>query len=187
MKKNPLYRRLTAEQYMAIPEDQYRGYELIRGRMQQVREPWPSHSHGVRLHRVAYLLQAYLQANPIAQLSGDCSVTLARNPDTVRAPDIYVVRKERIPRDYTGGPIFNVAPDLVVEIRSPSERDGILQSKLDDYFAAGTSVVWVVEEPKRRVTVHAKDTEPRIIEGNTRLTADPVLPGFSCTLDELFA
>lgn len=186
MKKNPLYRRLTAEQYMAIPEDQYRGYELVRGRMQLVREPFPSFAHGSRRDQLVHLLKTYLDTNPIARLSGECSITFAREPDTVRAPDIVIVRNERYPQDYRGGPIFDVAPDLVIEIRSPSERDGILQSKLDDYFAGGTSVVWVVEEPKRRVIVHSRDATRRIIEGNDRLTGDPVLPGFSCTLDELF-
>jgi Uma2 family endonuclease len=187
MKKNPPSRRMTAEEYLALPEGSFRGYELIGGRMQCVREPWPSFAHGSRRGHIEYLLRAYLRANPIARLSGECSITFARNPDTVRAPDIVVVRNERYPRDYTGGPIFDVAPDLVIEIRSPSERDGILSAKLDDYFAGGTSMVWVVEESKHRVTIHTRDATPRTLEGNARLTADPILPGFTCTVDELFA
>jgi Uma2 family endonuclease len=187
MKNKSRDTRLTAEQYMALPRDAYRYLELVRGRIRDVREPWPAHEHGVRQFHLAYLLKKYLEANPIARLSGDASVTLRRNSDTVRAPDIYVIRNERYPRDYVGGPIFEVAPDLIVEIRSPSETAGILRAKLADYFAAGTSVVWVVEERKRRVTIHTKDAEPRIIQGNERLTGEPVLPGFSCTLNELFS
>lgn len=189
MTKDVKYGRplMTAEQYMALPEDSYRGYELIRGRLRQVREPFPSFTHGSRRDQLVYLLKTYLGSNPIAHLSGECSITFARNPDVVRAPDIVVVRNERYPRDYTGGPIFEVAPDLVIEIRSPSERAGILRSKLDDYFAAGTSVVWVIEEPNRRVIVHTGPGVSRVVEGNERLTGDPVLPGFSCSLDDLFA
>jgi Uma2 family endonuclease len=187
MKNKSRDTRITAEQYMALPQEIYRKLELVRGRIRDVREAWPAHSHGMRLHQIAYLLKAYLHANPIAHLSGDASITLARNPDTVRAPDIYVIRKERYPRDYTGGPIFEVAPDLAIEIRSPSETAGILRAKLADYFAAGTSVVWVVEESKRRVTIHTRDASPRVIEGNASLHGDPILPGFACTLDELFA
>jgi len=54
-------------------------------------------------------------------------------------------------------------------------------------MTAGTSVVWVVDQYKRTVAVYENpDAPPRIIAGDERLTGDPVLPGFSCTLDELF-
>jgi Uma2 family endonuclease len=186
MKKNPLYRPMTAEQYMALPES-CRPYELIRGRLRQVKEAWPSRAHGSCQAEIAYLLGVYLHANPIASVSVDSGITLSRNPDTVRVPDISVVRNERFPRDYAGGPIFDVAPDLAIEIRSPSERPSRLNPKIHDYLAAGTTMVWVIDQPTRSVTIHTADAPPRIIEGNASLTGDPVLPGFSCTLDELFA
>jgi Uma2 family endonuclease len=178
---------MTAEEYMALPEDSYRGYDLVRGRPRKVSEPWAGFYHGSRQFEIAYLLKKFLEQHPIATLAGDCSITLARNPDTVRAPDICVVRNERYPKHYTNGPIFDVAPDLVIEIRSPSERPGILKSKIRDYMTAGTSVVWVVDQDKRTVAVYkSTDAPPRIIAGDERLTGDPVLPGFSCTLAELF-
>jgi Uma2 family endonuclease len=175
---------MTAEEFTAAPND-YKGrkYELVRGKMLCVREP--AYFHGERLIHIGYLLKAFLRAHPIARIAGESWITLARDPDTVRAPDICVTRNERFPRDYVDGPIFAVAPDLVIEIRSPSERAGILRDKLRDYFTAGTSVVWVVDQWKRSVTIHTRDTE-RVIQGDERLTGEPVLPGFSCTLNELF-
>jgi Uma2 family endonuclease len=179
-------RLLTAEEFMAMPDDEKgRKYELVRGKVLYVSEPAAQY-HGERLVQIAYLLKAFLHAHPIARISAEAGVTLARNPDTVRVPDVLVTRNERYPRDYVDGPIFEVAPDLVIEIRSPSERPGILRGKLHDYFAAGTTVVWVVDQRKRLVTVHTADASPHVIQGTEHLTGDPVLPGFSCTLDELF-
>jgi Uma2 family endonuclease len=136
--------------------------------------------------RITTLLGIFLNEHPIASIATHAYITLARNPDTVRAPDISVVRNDRYPRDYVDSPIFEVAPDLAIEIRSPTERAGILRSKIRDYLDAGTTVVWVVEQRKRTVTIHTAGAPPRVVQGAERLTGDQVLPGFSCTLDEVF-
>jgi Uma2 family endonuclease len=176
---------MTAEEFMATPDDE-RGtrYELVRGRMLKVSEP-AMPEHGNRMGRIFSLLVPFLDAHPIAYLSGESGVTLARGPDTVRVPDVFVTRYERLPRNYVGGPI-EVGPDLVIEVRSPSDRPGVLRAKMHDYFAAGTTLIWIVDQIARTVTIHRRDSAPQQIAGNDRLTGDPVLPGFSCTLDELF-
>jgi Uma2 family endonuclease len=175
---------MTAEEFMEMPDDP-KGvkYELVRGKVREVREPAAPY-HGIRVIRIGQLIANFLDAHPIALCSAESLVALARNPDTARAPDIFVTRKERFPRGYAGG--LDITPDLVIEIRSPSERSGILQAKMRDYFAAGTTMVWVVEQLKRTVTIHTRGAQPRVVQGDERLTGDPVLPGFSCTLDELF-
>jgi Uma2 family endonuclease len=133
---------------------------------------------------MAHLLATFLDIHPIAYLSGEAGVALARDPDTVRIPDLFVTRYDHLPPNYTGG--IDVVPDLVIEIRSPSDRPGILGAKMRDYFTAGTTMVWVVDQPKRMVTIYTPTALPRVITGDEPLTGDPVLPGFSCTLDELF-
>jgi Uma2 family endonuclease len=174
----------TAEQFMALPDDE-KGtkYELVRGRILEVREPaLPYHGH--RMGRIFSLLVPFLDAHPIAYLSGEAGVTLARDPDTVRIPDIFVTRYDHLPPNYAGG--SDVIPDLVIEIRSPSDRPGVLGAKMRDYFAAGTTMVWLVDQRTRTVTIHTPTAPPRVVGGDEHLTGDPVLPGFSCTLDELF-
>jgi Uma2 family endonuclease len=186
MKKNPLYRRLTAEQYMALPEDSFKGYELVRGRLTQVSEPDAKPYHGHRIIRIAQLIANYLDTNPIAYISGESSVLLARDPDTVRSPDVFVTRNDHLPPNYDGD--IGITPDLVIEVRSPSERPGMLRSKMADYFAAGTTLFWVVERTTRSVIIHRPNAEPVTLSAGTDVvTAEPILPGFSCTLDELFA
>jgi Uma2 family endonuclease len=176
---------MTAEEFMATPDDK-KGtrYELVRGRRMRVSEP-AMPEHGNRIGRIFSLLIPYLDANPIAYFSGESGVTLARNPDTVRIPDIFVTHYERLPRGYRRGPI-EVGPDLVIEVRSQSDRPNILEAKMRDYFDAGTTMFWVVDQDARTVTAHRRDAPTRVVAGNEGLTGDPVLPGFSCTLDELF-
>ncbi|HWZ59244.1 MAG TPA: Uma2 family endonuclease [Gemmatimonadaceae bacterium] len=176
---------MTAEEFMALPEDSYRGYELVRGKLTRVSEPDPKPYHGHRIIHIGYLISKYLENHPIAYISGESSVLLARDPDTVRSPDVFVTRNDNLPPHYDGE--IDITPDLVIEVRSPSERPGILRAKMADYFAAGTSLLWVVDRRTRTVTIH-RPASPAVVlaTGTDRLTGDPVLPGFSCTLDELF-
>src|SRR5271156_3209392 len=87
-------RLMTAEEYMALPEDSYRGYELVRGKLTRVSEPDPKPYHGHRIIRIGQLIANFLDVHPIAYISGESSVRLARNPDTVRSPDVFVTRNE---------------------------------------------------------------------------------------------
>jgi len=69
---------------------------------------------------------------------------LARNPDTVRAPDVSFVSRERIPADGVPEGFWNIAPDLAVEVISPSEQPDDVQDNVIDYLAVGTRIVWVI-------------------------------------------
>jgi Uma2 family endonuclease len=179
------HRLMTAEEFMALPEDSYRGYELVRGKLTRVSEPDPKPYHGRRIIRIGQLIANFLDVHPIAYISGESSVRLARNPDTVRSPDVFVTRNDHLPPGYDED--SDITPDLVIEIRSPSERPSMLRSKMNDYFAAGASLFWVVDRRSRTVAIH-RQTAPTVVlaNGADRLTGDSVLPGFSCTLDELF-
>src|SRR5437899_1541862 len=110
---------LTAEQllYVSIPDKRV---ELVRGVL-RVREP-----AGFRQGRVVAALTRrltdHVEANYIGQVyAGDTGFTLARGPDTVRAPDIAFLRRERIPDPEPPG-YPDLAPDLAVEVLSPSNR-----------------------------------------------------------------
>jgi len=176
---------MTAEEYMALPEDSYRGYELLGGKLTKVSEPDPKPYHGHRSIRISHLISTFLDAHPIAYISGESSVQLARDPDTVRSPDIFVTRNDHLPPHYDGD--IDITPDLVIEVRSPSERPSIVRAKMDDYFKAGTSLFWLVDRRTRTVTIYRPKASPKVLAAGTdRLSGDPVLPGFSCSLDELF-
>jgi Uma2 family endonuclease len=84
-----------------------------------------------------------------------CGFALPGIPDTVRSPDAAFVQNERLPAEGIGPGWISVAPDLVVEIRSPTETFVELEDKLRDYETAGTTLLWIIDPVARTVTVRS--------------------------------
>ena len=154
--------------------------ELVRGRL-IVREP-AGYRHGaVTVNLTARLFQHVDLTGAGQLLAAETGFTLARNPDTVRAPDIAFVRRERIPRETpTGFP--EMAPDLVVEVLSPGDRPGETLAKVADWLEAGAQLVWVIDPDRRVARVYRSDGTESIIHDTEELKGDDVLPGFACSL-----
>jgi Uma2 family endonuclease len=110
---------------------------------------------------------------------------VARSPDTVRGPDAAVIRADRLPPgDGTG--FLEGAPDLAIEIVSPSNSGSQIREKVSEYLAAGASCVWVIDPRRRTATVHSTDCEAVQLREPDALFCDGVLPGFRLKLSELF-
>ena len=115
------------------------------------------------------------------------SASWRRNPDTVRAPDISYVRANRwSPGRFLDG-FLPLAPDLAVEIVSPSESAEAVQEKVKDYLDAGTEQVWLLYRPTRSVVVHCHGGDSRVLYVGDFLDGGDVVPGFRITVAELFA
>jgi len=118
-------------------------------------------------------------------LGGDCGILIARDPDTVRAPDIAFVRAERFPngppRGFIEGP-----PDLAVEIVSPSDRASDVLAKVRDWLEAKCLVVWVVDPGTRTVQIYWRPNHAEILTIDDDLRGAEVVPGFKLPLTDLF-
>lgn len=166
---------VTIAEYERMPkEDAYR-VDLVRGML--VRSPRPAPLHGRILTRLARRLDEYVEARGLGVVLADVGAVLARNPDTARGPDIAFYSHGRIPETGYGSGFWG-PPDLAVEIVSPANRRAALREKLEDYFAAGVRVVWVVDPRAKGVAVQHAGGRPRIFAGTDALTGDDVLPGF---------
>ena len=96
------------------------------------------------------------------------------------------VSKDRLKAlGFTPG-FFPGAPDLAVEILSPSERAATIGAKVADYLTAGTRLVWVVDPDARRVSVHRSPLSVRVVSRDEELSGEEVLPGFSVKVSDLF-
>ena len=162
---------MTAEQLYDLPDDGMQ-YELVRGQL-RVMEP-PGAEHGWLAVRLGARLLAFVEARGLGAVFVESGYVLERGPDTVRGPDITFVRTDRLPSADRWHCFVEGAPDLAVEIRSPRDRRGEMEEKVGEYFAAGTSLVWVVDPARRSIAVRRPD-------------GGDVLPGFSLPLAELFA
>lgn len=166
--------------------------ELLRGRL-VVREP-ASYGHGAVAARVLVCISTWLETDRRERhadaprgdvLAAETGFTLARNPDTVRAPDVAYVRAERRPTSSRGFP--ELAPDLAVEVLSPDDRPGEVLAKVGDWLNAGTVVVWVID-PQRRVAQHfVNDGTITLLGEHDTLNAAPVLEGLHIPLSSLWS
>ena len=176
---------LSAEEYLLLPEDE--PYELVRGELRPVTFGSTTHA---RIARNAFLLlHAFVASHRLGECFPD-NTGFRLTPGgakrgTVRSPDAAYVRAERVPSLPESGWIPG-APDLAVEVLSPSDTASELQEKLDEYFAAGCAVVWVVDPRRRTVEVHAPDAPVRRLREGDALDGAPVLPEFRCAVAELF-
>jgi Uma2 family endonuclease len=184
--------RMTSEELVGY-EIPGKRVELVRGAL-MVREP-ASFRHGDVTLRLAAALRAHLSHERVAKgwteargrvATAEPGFTLARNPDTVRAPDIAYVSRERVAGPMPDG-FPELAPDLAVEVRSPGDRPGELLIKVGDFLSAGTQSVWVVLPPCEQVIIYRADGSVSLLRNGDTLTDSDLLPGFSLSLRALFA
>jgi Uma2 family endonuclease len=173
---------MTAEQLLDLHSPDER-VELVKGVLVVCEPPGPTHGRVVA--NLAAQLVVYVQQAGMGQVyAGDTGFTLARNPDTVRAPDLAFVRRERLPDPEPEG-FPDLAPDLAVEIWSPRDRPGKVLAKVADYLAAGTRLVWVIHPQRREARVYRADGSESLVTADGMLDGEDVLPGFGCVLETI--
>jgi len=174
---------LTAEEllHLSIPNKRV---ELVRGVL-VVREP-PGGRHGRIAMNLAFELLNHVRAHDLGVVyAAETGFALARAPDTVRAPDVAFIRRDRLPTpEPTGFP--DLAPDLVVEILSPGDRAGEVLAKVADWLSAGTRLVWVIDPDRRLARVYRQDGTEQMVAENQALEGEDVVPGFSCRVSMIF-
>ena len=178
-------RPMTLEEYARQdePDDGYR-YELIRGRM-VVQEPVTGYGHGWTQSILIRRLGDWMEAFGEGVILGPVGCILSDRPATVRGPDIAVLLERRSEEGEPGNWIRG-APDVAIEILSPSNRPGEMREKIRDYFEADALRVWIVDPKTRTVTIHQTDGSKKIFQEGDLLEDPDVLPGFAVGVEELF-
>jgi len=174
---------MTADEllHVRIPDQRV---ELVRGTL-VVREP-PGYTHGRVTVNLAVRLAAHLENRGAPQvIVAKTGFTLARNPDTVRGPDLAVLRRDRVPVPEPHG-FLELGPDLVVEVLSPGDRPGEVLAKVADWLSAGTKLVWVIDPERRLTRVYRADGSGLTVTADQALDGEDAVPGFSCPLAAIF-
>jgi Uma2 family endonuclease len=157
--------------------------ELVRGRL--VVRDLVGVRHSVVAAKLVTALSIWVARHPIGfVLAGYPGFVLERDPDTVRGPDVAFVRANRGLIDTAAG-FAELAPDLAIEVRSPSDRLGALEEKVRQWLAAGTRLVWVIEPERRLARVFRPDGSSDRPHAADVLDGEDVLPGFSLKLSEV--
>ena len=143
--------------------------------------------HGEIASDLLVTLGIYVRRQRLGKLYIDeTGFLLARNPDTVLCPDIGFVRTERLPPRQERKGRMPLAPDLAVEIRSPTDRRPMIEHKVAAYQAAGVPLIWVIEPAVRRIMVYTLGAEPRTLQPGDTLTGGDLLPGFATPVADVF-
>src|SRR5437899_7084916 len=159
--------------------------ELVRGRL-IVREP-PGTHHGAIAANLAYYLSDFVRRHGSGAIfAQDTGFKIASDPDSVRAPDVAFVARERTGLIRSRG-YAELAPDLLAEILSPDDRPAEVLAKVADWLAAGTRVVWVIDPERSEARVYRRDGSLSLLREHDSLDGEDVLPGFACPLRAVLA
>jgi Uma2 family endonuclease len=171
----------TIEDLENTPKDGYK-YELVDGEI--VASPAGMYHSEVSL-RIACLLQRLLDVSPVGKVyTTDVGIRL---PDgNVRSPDVCFVKLEKLPGGKSPRSYGEMIPDLAVEVLSPGDRMRRVADKIGEYIECGVPLVWLVDPDQQTVTVFRSLTDAGRLGAADMITADPVLPGFSCRVSEFF-
>lgn len=172
---------MTGSQFDALPYEEGRRWELLGGELIPLSSPTPEHQLILQRILLAFLL--YFQTNPGRGLALT-DVEFALDENCRVRPDVLVLLQDRDSKlDPTRVPVPG-APDLAVEIISPTERSSDTQEKLQHYLRTGTQEVWQVYPKSRSVVVHRSKTS-LILQQNQELST-PLLPGLLLEVKALF-
>jgi Uma2 family endonuclease len=170
---------MTADDLLHIPD---KHAELVRGVL-VVREP-PGLRHGRVAVNLCRRLGDHVDAHELGRVYVESGFKLASGPDTVRGPDIAFISQTRLPQPEPRG-YPDLAPDLAVEILSPTDRPGEVLGRVADLLAAGTKLLWVIDPDRRLARIYRADGSEDVVSAEQALDGEAVVPGFICPLDAM--
>jgi Uma2 family endonuclease len=176
---------VTADELLAMPDDGNR-YELVKGELRMA--PPPGSEHGeITMNLAGPLYQHVKKSNLGVVYAAETGFKLESDPDTVRAPDIAFVRRETVQQTGRQSGYRSGAPDLAVEVLSPSDRVSKVEEKVAEWLEAGAQVVWVVSPKLHTVTVYRSLTDIKTLTEKDILDGGDVVPGFQISIAEIFS
>jgi len=145
------------EGYLNLPED-LTHYEIIDGEVIPLASP--TLKHQVILKRLLQQIDRFVLPKRLGELlTAPFDFVVRRAPVRTRQPDLFFLSRERL-HDWAQlqeQPRLEFAPDLVIEILSPSETYTYWSEKLQDYYVLGVPEVWLVDIDKRAIEVQVRE------------------------------
>lgn len=176
---------MTADELLALPRGQFR-YELINGELKKMSPA--GQKHGRITIRLTLPLAKYVRDHQLGEVyAAETGFKLKSNPDTVGAADIAFVRRERLEVLGETESFWPGAPDLAVEVNSPSDTVREVEKKVMEWLEFGSRLVWVVSSKLHTVTVYRSLTDIVTLTEKDTLDGGDVVPGFRIAIAEIFA
>ncbi|MFM9266594.1 Uma2 family endonuclease [Tychonema sp. BBK16] len=174
----------TDAEFMALSRDGHR-YEIVNGELIDMGNSGAKHGYVCSVLMI--LLGGYVHIQKLGAMF-DSSTAFKMKSGNKRSPDVSFMAKERLQGlDELPDGFLEGAPDLAVEILSPSNTVEEIHNKLVEYFDNGSRLVWVINPKEKYVLVYRSSQEPdRLLKSIDSLDGEEVVPGFSLAIAELF-
>jgi Uma2 family endonuclease len=173
-------RHWTEADLLCLPDDG-RKYELVNGRLVEV----PT---GGRHGKISSeVLGRFYTTRPLNATLYDSSTGFRMVGGNIRSPDVSVMRNERLPEGKSPVGFIEGAPDLAVEVISPTEKASDILEKIGEYFASGAQEVWLLFPERKQVHRYTANLEVQVLNEDDILKGEPILPGFEVRVGDLFA
>ena len=175
---------LTAEDLLRLDSKGVKG-ELIRGEFRETMSA--GLKHGEVVMKLGFLMGSVVIPGRLGRLAGsDAGVILERDPDTVREPDVAFISAARLPLTERVTSYYEIIPDLVVEIASPSDSRREVNNKARMWHSHGVPLVWAAYPETRTIDVHRADGTITTLDENDVLDGGEILPGFAVRVKDIF-
>lgn len=175
---------LTFDQFLDLPDQEGVRRELDEGVL--IEMPNPSFVHGNGITTLARLVGNDIEGLRL-DLVMSTNVAFRLGPDTVRAPDLCLVRTPKLQAMAVERAVLIGCPDLAVEVVSPSETALDLNRKIEQYLAAGAVAVWILYTDSRTIMVYRHNGEVWRLSGAQILREPDLLPGLALPIEKIFA
>lgn len=175
-------KRITAADLLAMPDDGKR-HELVAGELMEL--PPPILEHGETQANVARILGNFVLPRKLGRVFTEAGFLISVDPDSVRAPDVSFISAGRIA---AGGlpAYFPGAPDIAVEIVSPSSSEPEALARALMWLEAGSAMVWMLYPDSRSAKVYRPMRSVIELGADDVLDAAPVLDGFAAKVSDFF-
>lgn len=176
---------MTEAEYDALLEEDYEGFKVELDEGELVLTASPDFLHNRVRDRLGRILAVYAEKGGLGEVTWESDFWLAHS--TIRIPDLGFLRTENSPPPGTTQRTQG-APDLCIEVISPSNRARDMARKVQQYLKAGATVVWIIypNPDERFVNIYRAGCQPEMREGNDLLDCPELLPGWSLPLADLF-
>jgi Uma2 family endonuclease len=179
---------MTSEELFALRPKKNLDRWLFRGELREARVTKRNPSHSRCVSKVVFNLTKWLMTRPMPRgevYSGEAYFRIRKDPDTNVGVDVALSTPEQEMKLYKKANYIDGAPELAVEVLSPSDKTTDIAEMIEEYLACGRLQVWIIDPDTNTVTVHRAESEPVMFSRSQTLTGDPELPGFACPVSEL--
>lgn len=159
----------------------HKNYEYVNGKLEK--KSMPNAKHSGIAGRLTGELFIYLKKHKIGRVYPEAHFQIGADK---RVPDVAFVSAERIPSDGEPQKFWSFAPDLAIEIVSPTDFYQDVLDKIDEYFKAGVKQVWLINPEKENLTVYFSFDETKVFSKTDFLSCEEILPKFRLKLSDIF-